>query len=106
MMRRMEREIGPLRFVSHSNDRQLLGQVLAWKSQQYRRTGWRDLFARGWGRALVERIHGIQSESFAGLLSLLYAGDSLVAGHMGMRSRNIWHYWFPAYDRKYAKFSP
>jgi len=82
MMRRMEREIGPLRFVTHSNDRRLLSQVLGWKSRQYRNTGWRDLFALRWGRELVERIHMIQSERFAGMLSLLYAGDQLVAGHM------------------------
>ncbi len=40
------------------------------------------------------------------MLSLLYAGDQLVAGHLGMRSKRIWHYWFPAYDRRYAKYSP
>jgi CelD/BcsL family acetyltransferase involved in cellulose biosynthesis len=40
------------------------------------------------------------------MLSLLYAGKQLVAGHLGMRSRTVWHYWFPAYDRQFAKFSP
>src|SRR5262249_19546337 len=29
----------------------------------------------------------------------------LVAGHMGMRSQSIWHYWFPAYDPRTAKYS-
>jgi hypothetical protein len=40
------------------------------------------------------------------MLSLLYAGDRLVAGHFGMRSRTVWHYWFPAYDAEMAKYSP
>ena len=106
MMRRIEREIGPLRLVSHSSDVRLLSKVLAWKSQQYRRTGWRDLFATRWGRALVERIHATQTPNFGGMLSLLYAGDHLLAGHMGMRSATVWHYWFPAYDCRYAKYSP
>jgi CelD/BcsL family acetyltransferase involved in cellulose biosynthesis len=30
----------------------------------------------------------------------------MVAAHFGMRSRNIWHYWFPAFDPAYEKFSP
>jgi len=105
-MRRMERELGPLRFVTHSPNPALLAQVLCWKSQQYRRSGWRDLFATAWGRAIVERIFATQNAGFAGMLSLLYAGPHLVAGHMGMRSCNVWHYWFPAYDRRFAKYSP
>jgi CelD/BcsL family acetyltransferase involved in cellulose biosynthesis len=106
LMRRLEREVGPLRFLVHSADPHLLAQVLEWKSQQYRQSGWKDLLASGWGRALVERIHGLQNPGLSGMLSLLYAGRHLVAGHLGMRSRTVWHYWFPAYDRQFAKYSP
>jgi CelD/BcsL family acetyltransferase involved in cellulose biosynthesis len=106
MARRIERELGPLRFVRHSTKPEDLAQVLAWKSQQYRRSGWKDIFATAWGRRLVERIHQLQTTGFAGILSLLYAGKQLVAGHLGMRSTTIWHYWFPAYDRRFARYSP
>jgi CelD/BcsL family acetyltransferase involved in cellulose biosynthesis len=106
MGRRIERELGPLRFVPHSSDRQILATVLRWKSQQYRSSGWHDLFSEKWARALVEVIHSTQGEGFGGMLSLLYGGEQLLAGHMGMRSRTIWHYWFPAYDRQFAKYSP
>ena len=106
MMRRMEREIGPLRFVAQSPDPLLLAQVLAWKSEQYRQSGWKDLFATDWGRALIGRIHSLSGPGFAGMLSLLYAGRRLVAGHIGMRSDTVWHYWFPAYDRQFGRYSP
>jgi len=106
LMRRIEREVGPLIFVPHSSDVTLLGKVLAWKSAQYVRTGQRDLFAVPWVRSLVERIHAIEARGFAGRLSLLYAGDRLVAGHFGMRTPLVWHYWFPAYDVRFAKYSP
>ncbi|HTL59281.1 MAG TPA: GNAT family N-acetyltransferase [Candidatus Limnocylindrales bacterium] len=106
MIRRMQREIGPVRFVVHSLDPKLLAQVLGWKSQQYRQSGWNDLFATDWGRRLVDRVHCTQNPNFAGMLSLLFAGQRLVAGHLGMRSRTVWHYWFPAYDRQFAKYSP
>jgi len=105
-LRRIEKEIGPLRFVAHSTNASLLDQTLAWKSQQYFASGKPDLFALGWTRPLVERIHAVQTKDFAGMLSLLYAGDWLVAGHFGMRSRAVWHYWFPAYDEAMAKYSP
>jgi CelD/BcsL family acetyltransferase involved in cellulose biosynthesis len=106
LMRRLQLEVGPIQFLPHSSDRAALATLLAWKSRQYRKTGWRDLFALKWGRSLVEQIHATQSQSFAGMLSLLYAGDNLVAGHLGMRSRSVWHYWFPAYDPHFAKYSP
>ena len=106
MTRRLQREVGPLRFVAHSGDRALLGRVLQWKSDQYRRSKWPDLFATDWGRRVAAEIHSIQRPEFAGMLSLLYAGGWLVAGHFGMRSATVWHYWFPAYDRAFAKYSP
>jgi CelD/BcsL family acetyltransferase involved in cellulose biosynthesis len=106
MTRRMERELGPLRFVTHSSEPELLHRVLGWKSDQYRRSGWNDLFATDWAPGMLERIQAIQKPSFAGMLSLLYAGPHLVAGHMGMRSQTVWHYWFPAYDRRFSKYSP
>src|SRR5262245_10514755 len=37
--RRLELEVGPVRFVSHSRDMHMLRQVLAWKSEQYKRSG-------------------------------------------------------------------
>ena len=40
------------------------------------------------------------------MLSTLSVGDRVVAAHMGMRSRTVLHYWFPSFDRAYAKFSP
>ena len=106
MLGRMAGTLGPIRFVAQSCNQQALEQVLAWKSQQYRRSGWEDLFAASWGRALVHHIHSLSGPGFAGMLSLLYAGESLVAGHFGMRSSTVWHYWFPAYDRQFARFSP
>jgi CelD/BcsL family acetyltransferase involved in cellulose biosynthesis len=106
MTRRLERAFGPLYFVAHSSDSSALKQVLDWKSQQYRQSGWKDLFATAWGRGLVRQIQACQSAGFAGMLSLLYAGERLVAGHIGMRSDSVWHYWFPSYDRRFAKYSP
>ena len=106
LMRRIEREVGQLSFVPHSSDSAVLQKVLAWKSEQYLRTGHRDIFATAWIRRVVERIHETETCGFAGRLSLLYAGDVLIAGHLGMRTPSVWHYWFPAYDLSYSKYSP
>jgi CelD/BcsL family acetyltransferase involved in cellulose biosynthesis len=37
---------------------------------------------------------------------MLYAGDEPVAGHFGLRSDRFMAYWIPAYDRRFAQYSP
>lgn len=103
--RRLEREIGPLRYVVHSPDKALLHQLLAWKTAQFRHNGWRDIFSIPWVHQIAEGIHAAQTPGFSGMLSLLYAGDHLVAAHFGMRSERVWHYWFPSYDPAFSKYS-
>lgn len=104
--RKLAREVGPLRVVARSTDRQLLHQLMAWKSEQYQRTQITDVFAFPWTVALLEQLLDGDSEPFGGMFSVLYAGDRVVAMHMGMRSFGVLHYWFPAYDTEYARYSP
>ena len=104
--RKLEREMGPLRFIATCDDREVLRQVLRWKSEQYVRTGAPDVLADEWSVALIERVLGVRSARFAGMLSALYAGDQLVAGHIGLRSRYVWHWWLPAYDVRAGSYSP
>jgi CelD/BcsL family acetyltransferase involved in cellulose biosynthesis len=104
--RKLEREIGPLQFEPESTDRDLLRLLMRWKSDQYVRTGLVDQFAIGWNVALIEDIHGTTEPDFAGMLSVLRAGDRVAAVVFGMRSRDTWHYWFPTYDRELGPYSP
>ncbi len=106
LFRRLEREVGPVRFVAHSPEPAQLSQLIAWKTDQFRHNGWQDIFSLPWVRNTVEAIHAIQTPEFAGMLSLLYAGDKLVAAHFGMRSATVWHYWFPSYAPAFSKYSP
>jgi len=106
LSRKLEREIGPLRFEARTDDETVLAKVIAWKSAQCRRTGVYDFFGVNWTVSLIRRIHQTRTLNFSGCLSALYAGNQLVAAHMGMRSHLIWHYWFPAYDRAFSRYSP
>ncbi len=106
LMRKCERSVGRLRFEIHSDDRSLLTLLLRWKSAQFRRTQRTDLFAIPWVRRLVENLHEMQTPHFSGVLSVLWAGDHPVAAHFGMCSHSVWHYWFPAYDPEFSKYSP
>jgi CelD/BcsL family acetyltransferase involved in cellulose biosynthesis len=105
-MRKLEREQGALRFAADVQDPEALDALVRWKSDQYLRTGAADVLARAWIRRVLELAHRTRGDGFSGLLSVLYAGDRVVAMHMGIRSSTVWHYWFPAYDPALARYSP
>ena len=52
--RKLEREVGALGFAVGSHDPGELRALLAWKSEQYRRNGWLDIFERRWVTDLVD----------------------------------------------------
>jgi CelD/BcsL family acetyltransferase involved in cellulose biosynthesis len=104
--RRLERDHGPVRYEADDPDITTLAWLMICKSQQYRRTLATDHFEKPWFRKVLERVHAEQGENFAGILSVLYAGEQIVAAHLGLRSRRAWHYWFPCYDASFDRYSP
>ena len=106
LLRKLEREVGPVRFEVHSPEIRILRQLMDWKSGQYRLSGKVDIFGIGWVAQVIGKMYAAQGANFAGMLSVLTAGDLPIAAHMGLRSKTVWHYWFPAYDPGYAKYSP
>lgn len=100
--RKLGREVGEVRYTFDSHDPADLRRLMAWKSDQYRRTGRTDRFARPWIVGLVEELHRTQM----GVLSVLHAGEHPVSAHFGLRSGTAMAGWFPAYDTAFAKYSP
>lgn len=103
--RKLQREHS-IRFEWHTLDEAVFTQMLAWKTQQYLRTGLDDLFAIEWIERLVRSIWHTQQPHFGGVLCALHANDRLVAAHFCMRSGGTLHSWFPAYDAEFGKYSP
>jgi CelD/BcsL family acetyltransferase involved in cellulose biosynthesis len=104
--RRLARDHGDLVFRLHDSGADAWESLYRWKGAQYRRTGMTDVFRFRWTRELLARLSQCDDPDFAGMLSSLRAGKRIVAVHMGMRSRHILHWWFPAYDPDQAKYSP
>ncbi|MFJ8674576.1 GNAT family N-acetyltransferase [Streptomyces sp. NPDC093589] len=104
--RKLGRDVGPVRYVHDERDPAALRTLMGWKSAQYRRTGRSDRFAHPWIVRLVRQLFHTRTDSFAGLLSVLYAGEQPIAAHFGLRSESVLACWFPAYDPEFAKYSP
>ncbi len=104
--RKLGREAGPLRHEADCRDLTALRTLMAWKSDQYRRTGRSDRFAQPWIVGLIDDLFGAQGDHFSGRLSVLYAGETPVAAHFGLRSGPVLAHWFPAYDTGFHRCSP
>jgi CelD/BcsL family acetyltransferase involved in cellulose biosynthesis len=105
-MRKLERELGPLKYEYEVTDAESLDLLMGWKSAQYRRTRVPDRFATPWIVQVVTDLLATRTDGCTGTLSVLRAGDQPVAAHFGIRSGSVLSYWFPAYDPEFGRYSP
>lgn len=106
--RKLAREIGPVSLEMDCRDPQILRQTIQWKRDQYRRTHILDLFSKPWTMRLMDELFDRPTDSAEtrGILSVLRAGDQIVAAHYGMIEGSLLHYWFPAYAPAFSRYSP
>lgn len=102
----LARDVGPIRFEARTGDQAVLAALMRWRYERYAGRGYADLYAIGWARRLYEHVLAADGGDFGGTLSALYAGDRLVAAHLGIRSHLEWHSWACAYNPEYAQYSP
>jgi CelD/BcsL family acetyltransferase involved in cellulose biosynthesis len=104
--KKMIRDLGPLRLEIDCRDKAVLEALIGLKRDQYQRTYIFDILGVPWAQTMLSRLWEDHTAPCRGVLSALYAGDSLVAIHYGIMENGILHYWFPTYDRRYHQYSP
>jgi len=104
--RKLEREVGAVRFVQDDPDASVLEQLIQWKSEQRKRTGTFDVLKLAWVRQALDAFRANAQSDVRGRVTSLYAGDRLVAAHFGLISKTVSHYWFPTYDVELGSCSP
>lgn len=104
--RKLESAHGPLRFQFAETSPAALAQLIRMKRLQYASTNVRDSLAQEWKRKLLENLAGVKEPTCSGILSVLYAGETWVASHFGLRSKTVMHYWFPVYNPDLREFAP
>jgi CelD/BcsL family acetyltransferase involved in cellulose biosynthesis len=103
---RLEREVGPLRLVSNDRSQGAFDAILAWKSEQFTRTGIQDVLRPFWVRRMMQSLFETSRGEMTGLMVSLYAGETLVAGHFGIRQGAVFHPWIASANPEFASVSP
>ena len=104
--RKMEQDIGRVRFEWNTTDRAVFEHLLKWKRQQRRRTRTFDVLQLDWVVRMLDDLRTSQTTDFEGVLSVLHVGNEYAAIHLGMRAGQVFHHWFPAFNRRFSKYSP
>ncbi len=104
--RKLEREVGPLRFEPETTNFCVLDTLIGWKREQLRRQRQLDCFRPSWVMPMLNRVLHTRGESFRPMLTAMYAGDELAAINFGLRSGGVLHGWITAYNPVLRKYSP
>lgn len=104
--RKMMREIGPIDFKYETDDEQAFELLKEWKSSQLQRTGLTDVFAFPWTLELLAKLREHKSQQFSAPLTVMRSGDKVAAVCLSLRSRDVLHSWFTAYNPDLHSYSP
>ncbi len=104
--RKIEREVGEVRFTAFSRSKTAFDQLVAWKSAQFQLTGQTDIFKAGWTRRLIGDLFESRDPDFGATLFTLHFGEELAAAHLHIHGRRTLHGWLIAHDHRYDRYSP
>jgi len=104
--RKLERDVGPITFEWHTDQKDVFETILELKSAQRKRTGTFDILQFDWVKEFLNKIRSTQADGFEGVLSALRVNNQLIGAHLGMKTGTVLHHWFPVYDQSFNKYSP
>jgi CelD/BcsL family acetyltransferase involved in cellulose biosynthesis len=103
---KMDRELGPIRFVTGDTSPTALEAVLSLKVEQYHESGLTDVLRPNWVKAMMQDLFTRTDPNFGGCLITLYAGDYMVSGQFGVRQGGWFHPWIASSCPKAHPYSP
>jgi CelD/BcsL family acetyltransferase involved in cellulose biosynthesis len=102
--RSLERRLGPASLEWGSTAPEHIRQLIDWKSARY--GGTRELFAEPAARCILEELSVSASEECGGVVTVLRAGDQVLAVRSGLTCPSVICGWFTGHDPEMKKFSP
>lgn len=102
--RSMERRVGPASLEWGSTEPEHIRQLIDWKSARY--GGTRELFEEPTARSILEDLSASSSEDCGGLVTVLRAGNRVLAVNSALTCPGVISGWFMGHDPDMKMFSP
>jgi len=102
--RSMERRVGPASLEWGSTAHEHIQLLIDWKSARY--GGTRELFAEAAARSILEELSASSSDECGGVVTVLRAGDQVLAVRSNLTCLSVISGWFMGHDPEMKKFSP
>lgn len=106
---KMSRDLGgEVTFEAFSHDAAAFETLLAWKREQMKRTGVRDLFEHAWIDGIVRDSFAAPADDphFGGAMFVLRVKGQPAAVLFCLRAEKALHAWYVAHDNQWAAYSP
>jgi CelD/BcsL family acetyltransferase involved in cellulose biosynthesis len=105
--RRLVQDFGPISFQLQTRDfEREFDNLISAKREQYARTKVDDPLQSASTMRFLRELSTTKHPLCSGLMSTLYAGNTWVASHFGLRCDKTLHYWFPAYNSDLHSYGP
>jgi CelD/BcsL family acetyltransferase involved in cellulose biosynthesis len=103
--RNVEKDFGGFAFTWERVTPDVLDWVLRLKRDQYARSGMHDVFDCGWTYAMLSALAALEDPDY-GLRAGVFRNDGhIVAAEISLTDGQHVHFWFPAYDPAYYRYS-
>jgi CelD/BcsL family acetyltransferase involved in cellulose biosynthesis len=102
--RSLERRVGAVSLEWGTAEPDHIHKLIEWKTAKY--DGARQMFSDTATRHIVEELAVTPNEDCAGLVTVLRAGQRIVAISANLTSPGVLSGWLTGYDHEMAKFSP
>lgn len=104
---KLVREHGDFHFRFRDDRQSTLKALGSWKSAQYKRSGYHDLFADKWYRDLLGELLATKpTKEFSVFMSSLSIEDRVIAAQINVASHGTISCWVTGFDRDFSKYSP
>jgi len=103
---KLEREVGQTRLVAPDHDAAAFETMIEWKRAQFRQSGIHDVLRPDWALGLMRDLFETRGPDFSGLMVSLYAGETLVGAHFGVRAGGTFHPWLASTNPELGEYSP
>ena len=104
--RKLRKDLGDVRFEFDCRDGGRLRELIALKRAHLRATGSWDGLDQAWVSNFFEDLWRDDHTEARGVLSVVTAGDRLIAGTWGLMSQRVYHGWITSFDPEWRRYSP